>query len=148
MRQKGRAPHKLLQPLAKPRSVGADLLGLFTRYAGAGAAGTGIHFLVLLLLDDYLGAVAASSLGALAGLVVNFHLARSLVFNGRQVGPGALRRFSAVACGGFAVNATMMATLTPAMSAFSAQIIATGTVFCAGFLLNNAWTFNEQRMQH
>jgi putative flippase GtrA len=117
----------------------------FLRYAAAGAAGTAVHYLVLIVLVQAaaVGAVVASTLGAVAGALVNYRLNHRYTFDSDKPHAHALPRFAAVALAGVAVNAAvlslMLAFITPHY--LLAQLAATAVVLIAGFAVNRVWTF-------
>jgi putative flippase GtrA len=117
----------------------------FLRYATAGVAGTAVQYLVLIVLVQAaaIGAVVASTLGAVAGALVNYHLNHRYTFNSDKPHARALPRFATVALAGVAVNAAvlalMLAFVTPHY--LLAQLAATAAVLLAGFAVNRAWTF-------
>ena len=128
-------------PAPLPRSTAPQ----FLRYAGAGIAGTALHYVVLVALVQLagLGAVVASTLGAIAGALVNYRLNHQFTFASDKTHGHALPRFLVVAVAGIALNAlvlaTMLALVTPHY--LVAQVAATGVVLVTGFLVNRAWTF-------
>ena len=117
----------------------------FFRYAGAGAIGTTAHYAVLIALVQLAGAgaVAASTVGAIAGALVNYALNHRFTFASRRTHRAALPRFLVVAGGGVVLNAAVMAAMLAAVPAhyLVAQVAATGVVLVAGFLANRKWTF-------
>ena len=117
----------------------------FIRYAGAGALGTAFHYAVLIALVAFAhaGAVTASTAGALVGAVVNYALNHRFTFASGKAHGIALPRFAAVAAGGIALNALVMAAVLAVAGPhyLVAQVIATCAVLAAGFLVNRAWTF-------
>ena len=122
----------------------AAMRAQFLRYAGAGAAGTLVQYatLVVLVQTQAAGAVAASTLGAIAGALVNYVLNHRLTFASERTHAQALPRFAAVAAAGIAVNALVVALLVGAGAHYLvAQVVATGVVLVAGYLANRAWTF-------
>ena len=74
-------------------------------YAGAGSIGTAAHFIILLATHKTAGPVIASTIGAVAGCVINYFLAREIVFRSNAPYEGSFPRFAAVAIAGIAVNA-------------------------------------------
>jgi putative flippase GtrA len=117
----------------------------FLRYAAAGAAGTMLHYGVLIGLVQWagVGAVPASTAGAIAGALTNYQLNHRFTFASERAHRAALPRFALVAVGGIALNALtiagMLALVTPHY--LLAQIVATGVVLVGGYLVNRAWTF-------
>jgi putative flippase GtrA len=117
----------------------------FVRYAGAGAIGTAAHYAVLIALVQLAGiaAVAASTAGAVAGALVNYGLNYRFTFASDKAHVHALPRFAAVALGGIALNALVMAAVLAVFGPhyLVAQVVATGAVLVAGYVANRAWTF-------
>jgi putative flippase GtrA len=117
----------------------------FVRYAGAGAIGTGAHYAVLIALVQLAGtgAVAASTVGAVAGALVNYGLNHRYTFASRRAHAQALPRFAAVALAGIALNALVLAATLAAFDPpyLVAQVVATAAVLLAGYVANRAWTF-------
>jgi putative flippase GtrA len=117
----------------------------FLRYAGAGVAGTALHYAVLVVLVQLagLGAVVASTLGAVAGALVNYSLNHQFTFASDKAHGHALPRFALVAVAGIALNAAVLAAMLAFVTSqyLVAQLAATGAVLVAGFLTNRAWTF-------
>ena len=132
-------------PTHKPAPLPSPMAPQFLRYAGAGAAGTGLHYAVLIALVQLarVDAVVASTAGAVAGALVNYTLNHRYTFASGRAHRHALPRFALVAAAGIVLNALVMA----AVLAFAgphylvAQVVATGTVLAAGYLANRAWTF-------
>ena len=116
---------------------------VFAQYAGIGAIGTLVHFLILVWLVDFTTPVIASTVGAIAGGITNFQLLRIFVFAARPGQIFAFPKFLTVAIGGIAMNAAIMAMLIPLLPLLVCQAASTGTVLVAGFLLNSTWSFND-----
>lgn len=123
---------------------GSPYLKTFIRYAGVGIIGTTVHYLVMLLLIGIAATVFVSTIGAIAGCVVNFHLARRYVFARREQNGWAFRKFVTVAIAGVVLNSALMILLVPHLPAFFAQVICTGAVFLAAFFANDRWSFVER----
>ncbi len=117
----------------------------FLRYAGAGAAGTALHYAILVALVQLtaIGAVVASTVGAIAGALVNYRLNHQFTFASDKAHGHALPRFAVVAVAGIALNAIALAVMLAFVTShyLVAQVAATGIVLIAGFLANRAWTF-------
>lgn len=116
----------------------------FLRYAGAGAIGTLAQYAVLVLLVQWqgIGAVTASTVGAVLGALINYALNHRFTFASERTHAQALPRFAAVAAMGVVVNAVVVAVLVHAnVHYLAAQVVATGGVLVAGYLANRAWTF-------
>lgn len=123
----------------------SPLSAQFLRYAGAGAVGTAAQYalLVVLVQARWTGPVVASTLGAIAGALVNYGLNHRFTFASRRRHAEALPRFAVVAIASIALNALVIAAVLGATGAhyLVAQVIATGVVLVAGYLANRAWTF-------
>lgn len=129
------------QPAPPPPATAPQLL----RYAGAGAVGTAIHYALLIGLVQLagLGAVVASSIGAVAGALVNYRLNHRFTFRSDKAHGHALPRFAFVAVASIALNAMVLAGLLAYVTPnyLVAQVIATLVVMIAGYTANRAWTF-------
>jgi len=121
------------------------MLTQFARYAGAGAIGTAAHYTVLVVLVQAasIGVVAASTAGAIAGAAINYLLNHRFTFASQESHGRALPRFAAVAAGGIALNALVVAGMLALVGPhyLVAQVAATLAVLLAGYLANRAWTF-------
>ena len=117
----------------------------FFRYAGAGAVGTGIHYAMLITLVQlaHVGAVTASTVGAILGAIVNYALNHRYTFASRKAHGRALPRFALVAAAGIALNAIVLAAMLALANSnyLVAQIVATCAVLAAGYVANRTWTF-------
>jgi putative flippase GtrA len=117
----------------------------FLRYAGAGAIGTIAHYAVLvgLVQGAQAGVVVASTAGAIVGAGINYALNHRITFASREPHARALPRFAAVAAGGIALNALVLAAVLTLIGPhyLVAQVVATLAVLGAGYLVNRAWTF-------
>lgn len=117
----------------------------FLRYALAGAAGTAVHYAVLIVLVQLasIGAVAATTAGAVSGALVNYRLNHRFTFESEQPHKHALPRFALVAVLCIAINAAVVAMLLPWVAPYYllAQVAATGVVLISGYLVNRTWTF-------
>jgi len=117
----------------------------FIRYAGAGIIGTAAHYAVLVVLVQGLsvGAVAASTVGAVAGAGINYALNHRFTFASRELHRRALPRFAVVAAAGIVLNGLVLAAMLALVGAhyLVAQVVATLAVLVAGYLANRAWTF-------
>ena len=91
----------------------------------------------------YAGAIAASTIGAIAGALVNYALNHRYTFASRSAHGRALPRFALVAIAGVALNALVLAAMLALAGAhyLVAQVVATGAVLAAGYFANRAWTF-------
>jgi putative flippase GtrA len=98
----------------------------FLKYTCVGAAGTAFQYMILILLvsTGSTGPVAASSVGAIFGAIINYILNYHFTFRSRENHSRSAPRFFFVAITGFCVNWVSM-TVT--------------------FLANTAWTFNPKQ---
>jgi len=115
------------------------------RYAIVGASATAVHWALLALLVEKLGAAPApaSAAGALLGACVAYAGNRGLTFRGTTVAHRvALPRFLIVAAAGAAANAGIVYFGTSAgWHYLAAQTLATLTVLLVGYGVNRRWTF-------
>ncbi|MBS0326061.1 MAG: GtrA family protein [Proteobacteria bacterium] len=121
------------------------MLRQFFRYAAAGAIGTAVQYAILVALVESLQvqAVAASTIGAVAGAFVNYGLNHRYTFGSDAPHARALPRFAATALAGIALNAAVVALLVSAARTnyLAAQVVATAAVLAFTFLGNRRWTF-------
>ena len=121
------------------------MLGQFIKYAGAGAVGTVLHYVLLFGLVEgaRAGAVIASTCGAVAGALVNYMLNYRYTFRSRRPHRESLTKFSIVSVAGVALNALVVAAGTAGFGWYYlfAQVVATLVVLSAAFAVNRAWTF-------
>ena len=89
------------------------------------------------------GAVAASSCGAVAGALVNYALNYRYTFRSTRPHRESLAKFAVVSAAGIVLNALVVAvgTTTFGWHYLVAQIVATGVVLGSAFAINRAWTF-------
>lgn len=117
----------------------------FIKYATAGAAGTAVHYLLLLLLVEGagMGTVLASTCGAIAGAFVNYALNYRYTFRSSRPHAEALVKYFTVTVAGIALNALVLAAATSLLGLHYvvAQLLATAVVLLAAFATNRAWTF-------
>lgn len=118
------------------------------RYALAGAAGTILHYAVLVALLPILTPVVASTVGAIAGLIVNFQLAHKWVFQGRDGLRYPFVKFVIVAFAGIGVNAAILSLMILYLPVMAAQLVATACVFLVGYVLNDLWSFGGRRNEN
>lgn len=121
------------------------MLRQLLRYAAAGAIGTAVQYLILVVLvqSQQMHAVAASTIGAVAGALVNYGLNHRYTFGSGASHVRALPRFAATALAGIALNAAAVALLVSGARAnyLAAQVVATALVLAFTFLGNRRWTF-------
>ena len=114
-------------------------------YASAGGIGTTVHYaaLAVLLNGAAIDLIAASTIGAILGGLVNYWLAHRKVFDSRVPHHLALPRFAVVATGGIAINAAVLSVCATVFGAIGAQFLASSAVLASGFLFNRMWSFRE-----
>jgi putative flippase GtrA len=103
------------------------------RYLVGGASGMVVHYFLMFLLLESLGAVIASTVGAVAGIVTIFAIARY-----------APPRFTIIAMACLGVNAAILSLMILSLPTFPAQLVASGSAFLAGYVLNDLWSFLER----
>lgn len=131
--------------MSQPASTRERIAPQFLRYSGAGAVGTVVQYCLLIILVQLAdrSAVTASTIGAIAGALINYRLNHRYTFASRKAHGHALQRFALVSIGGIVLNAlVLMAVLAFTGPHYvAAQVAATAVVLVAGFLVNRVWTF-------
>jgi putative flippase GtrA len=121
------------------------MLRQLLRYAAAGAIGTAVQYAILIGLVEgpRVGVVAASTLGAAAGALVNYAINHRYTFASDALHRHALPRFAVTALAALALNAVVVAILISAVGAnyLAAQITATAVALAFTYLGNRRWTF-------
>lgn len=121
------------------------MLRQFFRYAAAGAIGTAVQYAMLIGLVEgsHMHAVAASTLGAVAGALVNYVINHRYTFASGVPHARALPRFAATAVAALVLNAVVVALLVDVAAThfLVAQVAATAAVLAFTFLGNRRWTF-------
>ena len=129
-------------------------VGRFLTYAAVGLAGTAGHYAFLLTAVSLgvLGPVPASVAGALVGAVINFVLNAVVTFRGHAHSHSHLAwrtaaRFFATAGVAAALNGAAMAVLVNGarLDYRLAQVLVTGTLLCATYVVNSLWTFQASK---
>ena len=119
----------------------------FLRFSGVGVVGTGVHYLVLIVLVQAMkiDPVVASSIGAIAGAIVNYRLNYTFTFNSDKPHHDAMTKFFVVAGTGLLINAALMELFTGLMAwhYLIAQIVTTLLVLLCTFTGNRYWTFGR-----
>ena len=122
------------------KSFGAQ----FTRFAMAGGAGTGVHYLVLIALVSLAGIAPgrAAFMGAAVGAGVIYLLNRRYTFASSCSHAQALPRFVLMAAVGAALNGMLVGLLSGAGVYFLlAQMMATGLILVINFIVSKLWIF-------
>jgi putative flippase GtrA len=120
----------------------------FLRFAAAGAAGTLLHYLVLVVLVSMLGAAPgpAASAGAVAGACVNYWLNRRYTFQSTRRHSETVPLFIAMAALGAVLNGLIVAKLASvAMNFLLAQLFATMFILGLNFLISKKWIFQKHK---
>jgi putative flippase GtrA len=125
-------------------------VGRFFMYAAVGAAGTAGHyaFLVTAVTLGLLAPVPASVVGALVGAVINFVLNAAVTFRGHaHLSLHTAARFFATAGVAAAVNGAAMSVLVNGLRVDYrlAQVLVTGILLCATYVVNSLWTFQASK---
>jgi putative flippase GtrA len=118
----------------------------FLKFAAAGTIGTACHYATLVIWVEALGwAVTPGALaGYCVGALVNYGIARRVVFSSRRPHAAALPRFALTAALGAAINTSIVGLLFHAgLHYLVAQVLATAVVLLWNFVVNRNWTFTE-----
>lgn len=122
-----------------------SLISRFTTYAFAGALGTTVHYLTLLVLVNafLVHSVLASVGGSIAGAVVNYMLSYHWVFRSKRRHTETATKFFVIAGTGLVLNAIIMYSMVTLAEVhyLISQIAATGVVLMFTFSGNHFWTF-------
>ena len=123
------------------------LVGQFVRYGISGGSAVGLHFLVLVVLVEWtvLNPTIATTVGFLAGCVVNYTLQHRWVFGANGNHQRFLLRYIGVTPCTVAFNAALFHALQAWLGVWYplAQAVATGVVFLVNFEINRHYTFRE-----
>jgi putative flippase GtrA len=115
------------------------------KYGTAGAVGTAVQYAILIgLVEAFHGdPVLASTLGAVAGAIVNYLLNYHYTFRSERPHAVSLAKYMVVSALGIALNAVVLAGATTwlGMHYVGAQVLATVIVFFMAFAVNRVWTF-------
>lgn len=124
------------------------LFAQFASYAFAGAIGTAVHYLVLLVSVQVFmfHAVLASIEGSIAGAIVNYLLNYHWVFRSKRRHAEAVTKFLIIASAGLVLNAAIMYLMVTmaGIHYLLSQVTATGIVLLWNFLGNRLWTFADE----
>jgi len=121
-------------------------LGRLPRFLLAGGFATLLHWLIMLLLIRFgVGAVAATTIGATAGLFVNYALQHRYAFRSGLPHRITLPRYLTGAGLGWILNLLSFSLLLAAGSTVAlSQLIATGLVAFANYLFAERFVFHEE----
>lgn len=117
----------------------------FVTFAGVGAIGTSGHYAVLILLVQlfHTAPVVATSVGFIAGALINYILNYRITFSSDKRHREALPMFLTVACLGAIINGSIMSAGIHIFELhyLIIQVIATCIVLTLNFIANKYWTF-------
>ena len=110
-----------------------------------GAIGTGIHYVILITLVEALSVniVVSTSLGAIAGGVVNYWLNHRFTFSSSASHAKASIKYAIVVSAGFLINGIIMAVGVRYVDVnyVLIQVVATAVVFIWNFVCSRYWVF-------
>jgi len=117
------------------------------KFGMVGVLGTLAHYALLILGVDGLGqsVLLSSSLGFILGAFINHHFNRRYTFTSEKTYLQTLIQFMVSASGLFLLNLVLMYVLSDLLSLqyLIAQVITTGIVFLAGFIINKFLIFKR-----
>jgi len=119
----------------------------FLLYAAVGASGTLVHYMMLIAgVHLGLGAVAASTAGAVAGAITNYFLNHRFTFQSDASHFSTAPKFFTVALIGAGINWLAMSALTSwtPLHYLIAQAFSTAFVMTVTFVINRAWSFKTR----
>lgn len=119
------------------------MLGYFVRFAMTGAIGTGVHYIILILLVElvYVSPSYSTMLGFVGGAITNYLLSNYFVFKVGSVNISSIVKFICMALFGFIFNQVVFMASYVYVPYLVAQVIATGCVFVFNFLVSKYWVF-------
>ncbi|WP_296942727.1 GtrA family protein [uncultured Massilia sp.] len=116
----------------------------FAKFAAVGGLGTGLHYLVLVVLVTLLHVAPgrAAFAGAAAGACLVYLLNRRYTFASDADHRRTLPRFVALAVAGALLNGLLVGLLSGAGLHFLlAQVVATAVVLVINFIVSKTWIF-------
>ncbi len=116
----------------------------FIVYCFVGVIATGAHYAVMVALVRWGDTPeVATCVGYIAGAIVKYPLNYGLVFSSRERHSVAVPKFVAALAIGFALNAIVFAMLLRFLDTYYmvSQVITTGIVLFANYLLARYWIF-------
>ena len=121
----------------------------FIVYCFVGGLATGAHYAVMVSLVRWgnTSELVATCIGYIAGSFVKYPLNYGMVFGSRERHVVAIPRYVASLAIGFALNAAVFAALLRWLNAYYmvSQVITTGIVLFANYLLARYWIFLSPR---
>ncbi len=127
----------------------AVLSAPFVRYAGAGGAGTAVHYGTLAVSVELLGTspTLGTAIGALTGACVNYVLNYHLTFASNAPHRRTAPRFFVIAALSAGLSAVVMWCAIHRLHVhyLVAQLCCTALVLVMGYALNRVWTFGASR---
>lgn len=120
------------------------LLGQFSRFFIVGAFSALVQFSILTGLVElfYLSPIMGSSLGYLAGSLMNYILNHYFAFKSQLPHKKALLRFILNAFFGFCVNFLLMYLLLQYYPYLTSQILTSMVILIWNFTIHRYWTFH------
>ena len=133
---------------ARDRLAENGLVRRFLSFSGVGAAATGLQYLLLIALVEWLGVtpLPASVLSYLASTLANYWANYHFTFGSTLPHRQTLPRFALVAGGGLLLNSLVfyIANALLGMIYLLAQLIATVVVLAWNFTMNHLWSFSDR----
>lgn len=121
------------------------MIKLFSKYTFAGAAGTLIHYFLLILMVEILHthATIAAFSGATLGALINYLINYYLVFRSQKSHRTAITRFFIIATLGVLLSTSLVHYITGYEPNWylGGQIAATLLYLLLGFWINKRYTF-------
>ena len=121
----------------------------FLAFASVGVFGTAVQYIILTALVETinLDPVISTTIGYLAGTIVNYTLSYKIIFKSSKKHYDALTKFLIIAGIGLLINMLLMYLGTRIFSLhyLLVQIIATSIVLFWNYILNKFWTFAQSK---
>ena len=117
------------------------ILGYLVRFAMTGAIGTGVHYLLLIILVElvYFTPATATLFGFIGGAITNYLLSNYFVFNAGKLKASSVLKFICMVFIGICLNQLVFLLVDYYVPYLLAQIVATCVVFMSNFLISKYW---------
>lgn len=119
----------------------------FSRFFIVGAVSALIQFSILISLVEFLfiKPIWASTLGYIAGALINYTLNHYFTFKSSLSHKKALVRFTLNSLFGLFLNFSLMKVLLIYYAYILSQILASGAILFWNFLIHRYWTFGPKK---
>jgi len=128
-------------------SGGRAFVTQLTKFAGVGAIGIVVQYLLLITAVEFYGApaVTISIVGFVLGALINYVLNYRYTFQSRRKHSETATKFFFIAAIGVGINGALMLVAVQQLGLhyLASQIFGTAIVFFWNFIANRYWTFRN-----